>query len=326
MLATAMLATAIGLHDTSTPGASHHDAGFSSTDLRVERTTFTISLEARYRMTRSDWSDWLPREVATASPDGVSIWYLGCNGFVLKGSGGTTLFIDPYLGLGDPPRTIRMIPVPFDPDDVEAADAVLVTHEHTDHVHGPSQAPILANTGATLYGPAEAVAVAREDEAWSETWDVSDDQLGEVTEGDTIELGEFTVSVELANDPDSAHPVSYVVEHEAGTFFHGGDTKPTEELARVGREYDIDLGVLALGSVGMVPGKEVGEAVRTRWYSDENDVIRTANDLQLDRLLPSHWDMWKGLTADPTALYHHARGFEYPRRIEIVEIGDRVEL
>ncbi len=36
--------------------------------------------------------------------------------------------------------------------------------------------------------------------------------------------------------------------------------------------------------------------------------------------------MWKGLTADPTVLHHHAKSFAYPERLEIIEIGDRVEL
>jgi len=38
-------------------------------------------------MTDSDWSDWLPRAVADADPDTVALWYLGCNGFAIKGSG-----------------------------------------------------------------------------------------------------------------------------------------------------------------------------------------------------------------------------------------------
>jgi L-ascorbate 6-phosphate lactonase len=42
--------------------------------------------------------------------------------------------------------------------------------------------------------------------------------------------------------------------------------------------------------------------------------------------VPSHWDMWRGLTADPKVLHHHAKSFEHPRRLELVEIGDRVEL
>lgn len=126
-------------------------------------------------MTDSDWSDWLPRAVADADPDTVALWYLGCNGFAIKGSEGTVLWIDPYVGTGDPPRTVRMIPVPFDPDDIDEADAVLATHEHTDHVHGPSQAPILANTDADFVAPDDSLAVAREEERWTEEWEVDEE-------------------------------------------------------------------------------------------------------------------------------------------------------
>jgi len=272
----------------------------------------------------SDWGDWLPREIAAASPDGVRLWYLGCNGIVLKGSGGTTLFVDPYLGTGDPPRTIRMLPVPFDPDDVTGADAILATHEHVDHTHGPSQAPILANTGARFYGPDDSVAVTRE-ENWTEGG-VDDEQIETVGEGDRFGVGEFDVAVHVANDPDATHPVSYVIEHDAGVFFHGGDSKPADAFERLGSEYDIDLGVLAFGSVGVMPDRETGEPTRTKWYNDENQLIGAARDLKLDRLLPTHWDMWKRLTADPTALGDHARSFPYPERVEVVEIGDSLRL
>jgi L-ascorbate 6-phosphate lactonase len=215
--------------------------------------------------------------------------------------------------------------VPFDPEDVNEATAVLATHEHTDHVHGPSQAPILENTGAAFYAPEDSLAVAREEEAWTEAWDVDGDQFVDVQVGDTHEVGPFTVNVEPANDPDATQPVSYVIEHEAGTFFHAGDARPGE-FEPVGEEYDIDLGVLAFGTVGRIRDSGTGEPERTRWYNDENQIVEAANHLRLDRLLPSHWDMWRGLTADPTVLHHHAASFEYPRRLEIAEIGDRVEL
>ena len=273
----------------------------------------------------SDWGDWLVRAVERADPEGVAVWYLGCNGFVLKADDGTTLFVDPYLGTGDPPRTVRMIPVPFEPGDVAEADALLATHEHTDHVHGLTQAPILENTGATLYGPDDSVAIARE-EGWTDRWDVDDEQFVEVREGETHEIGSFAVRVEEAHDPDATHPVSYVIEHDAGTFFHGGDTKPSEEFARIGREYDVDLGALAFGSVGNVPDKETGTPTRTKWYNDENQIVEAASALRLSRLLPTHWDMWRGLTADPKVLHHHADSFEYPKSLELVEIGDRVDL
>ena len=272
----------------------------------------------------SDWDDWLPRAVESATPDGLTIWYLGCNGFIVKSSGGTTVFIDPYLGTGDPPRTVRMVPVPFNPDDITECDAVLGTHEHTDHVHGPSQAPILAGTGADYYTTDSGHEVIRE-EAWLENYSVTDDQLHEVTEGDTLEIGDLTVHVEPANDPDAEHPVSYVFEHESGTFFHGGDARPGE-FESVGERYDIDVGVLAFGTVGMIDDKETGEPTRTQWYNDENMIIEAANELQLDTLVPTHWDMWKGMTTEPTVLHNHANSFAYPSTLSIVEIGDRYDL
>ena len=277
-------------------------------------------------MSDSDWGTWLLDAIAEAEPDTVALWYLGCNGFVLKGCEGTTIWIDPYVGLGDPPRTVRMIPVPFDPADVELAEAVLATHEHTDHVHGPSQAPILANTGAMYYAPDDSLSVARDEESWMDRWDVEAGQFAEVSEGDFIEVGEFQIDVVEVFDPDATHPVGYAIEHEAGTVFHGGDTKPSDNFAALGDRYDFDLGILAFGSVGAIPDKQTREPVRTKWYSDENEIVEAACDLQFDRLVPTHWDMWKGLTADPTALYDHVRSFEYPRRLEVVEIGDRIDL
>src|SRR5699024_10801108 len=275
-------------------------------------------------MVNSDWGDWLVREIEDADPAGVALWYLGCNGFALA-DGDTTLFIDPYLGTGDPPRTVRMIPVPFDPEDIESADAVFATHEHTDHVHGPSQAPILEATGATFYAPEDSLAVADE-EGWVDEYELEADRFAETSAGDTLEIGAFTVTTTAANDPDATQPVGYVFDHPAGTFFHGGDTKPGEVLESIGAEYDIDLGALAFGAVGMLPNKQTREPKRTRWYSDENQIIEAAGQLELDRLVPTHWDMWKGLTADPTALHSHARSFEYPDRLAVVEIGDRIDL
>jgi L-ascorbate 6-phosphate lactonase len=277
-------------------------------------------------MTDSDWGEWLPRAIEAATPAGVAIWYLGCNGFVLKGREGTTLFVDPYLGTGDPPRTIRMIPVPFSPGDIDTADALLATHEHTDHVHGPSQAPILEHTDAEYFAPDDSLSVALDEEAWPAAYDVEEERFTEVSEGENFEVGEFTVHVEHAHDPDATHPVSYVIEHEAGTFFHAGDARASEAFEGVGEDYDIDLGAIAFGTVGQLRAGETGEWKRTRWYNDENGVIEAANQLRVDRLVPTHWDMWKGLTADPTVLHRHASSFPYPRSLEVCEIGDRIDL
>ena len=276
-------------------------------------------------MIASDWGDWLPCAVKNAEPDGVSIWYLGCNGFILKGADGRTLFVDPYLGTGDPPRTVRMIPIPFDPEDITEADALLVTHEHTDHVHGPSQGPILEQTGATLFAPDASMDVVQS-EGWAETWDLASNIFESVSPGDTFEIGAFTIHVEAAYDPDAEEPVAYIIEHPAGTIFHGGDSKPTDAFEDLGARYDIDLAIVAFGVVGNLFERSHTERKRTSWYCDENQVVEIINALGADRLLPSHWDMWKGMTADPKALHHHTQSWPYPNRVDIVEIGDRIDL
>jgi L-ascorbate 6-phosphate lactonase len=272
-------------------------------------------------MVYATWGDWfVSEEVEAVDPDGVAVWYLGCNGFVLR-SASTTLYVDPYFGDGSPPKTVRMIPVPMDPADATLCDAVLVTHEHVDHMHPPSYGPLVEG-GADLYAPAASYGPERQYEG---DLRAPAERRHTVTGDETFSVGDFTVHVRGADDPDAVDPVSYVVEHDAGTFFHPGDSRPADAFADIGAAFDIDLGVLAFGSQGLIRYPE-GETRRTRWYMDENDVVEAANALELDRLLPSHWDMWRGMDADPKVLVEHATSHEYPRVVERAKVGDRVDL
>jgi L-ascorbate 6-phosphate lactonase len=272
----------------------------------------------------SHWGDWLPQEVAAADPACLTVWYLGCNGFLIKGTDGTVLMIDPYLGGGDPPRTVRMIPIPFSPESVASCDAILATHEHTDHTHGPSQAPILERTGATFYAPDASIEVAVDDERWSETHAVAPEQLVTVEEGERFSVGAIDVTVEPAHDPDARHPVSFVVSDGQAVFFHGGDARPSEAFSDIGSRYDIDLGALAFGSTGYLDTGDAEGPRYTEWYAGPNDIASAASQLELSRLLPTHWDMWRGLTADPRSIHDHCRSAAHPQLVDVAQIGDRI--
>lgn len=273
-------------------------------------------------MVHSTWGDWfLEHDVEGTEVTGASAWYLGCNGFVIRSSE-TTIYVDPYFGEGEPPFTFRMIPVPMDPSDATHCDAVLVTHEHIDHMHPPSYGPFVEDLGAELYAPSASFTDHRD---YGGDLRAPEEKRQVIETGDRYEIGDFTVHVTDANDPDAVEPVSFVIEHDDGTFFHAGDSKPTDAFADIGDRFDINLGVLAFGTVGHIHFPGNGESRRTRWYMDENQVVEAANALQLDRLLPSHYDMWRGVGGDPKVLHEHAASHEYPDVFEVIRIGDRVK-
>ena len=271
-------------------------------------------------MIHATWDDWFVREeIEGTAPDELTLWYLGCNGFVLR-SPEATVYIDPYFGDGDPPNLVRMIPVPLDPADATECDAVLATHEHIDHMHPPSYGPLVEELGADVY----ATSAAYESPDYDGEMRVPSERKHIVEPGRTFTVGDLTIHAVAANDPDAIEEVGYVVEHDSGTFFHGGDSRPAPEaFGAVADSFDVDVGALAFGSVANTYDPETDAVERNRWYMDENQIVEAANQLELDRLFPTHYDMWRGFGADPGALGHHAASFRYPRVIEHAVVGDR---
>lgn len=165
------------------------------------------------------------------------IWYLGCNTFVIR-TPEATVYVDPYFGNGKPPWTIRMIPVPMDPADATMCDAVLVTHEHIDHMHEPSYLPLVENCGATICAPE----ASYENPDYEREHSLPADQKRIVQQGDTFQIGDLTIHVRSGNDPDAIEEVSYIIEHESGVYFNSGDSRPSETLYDIGEAFDIDIG------------------------------------------------------------------------------------
>lgn len=274
-------------------------------------------------MVEPTWNDWfVSEEVEGANLKGLSVWYLGCNGFVLR-TETTTLYIDPYFGTGEHrPYAVRMLPIPMDPANSTECDAVLVTHEHVDHMHPPSYAPLLDDTEASIYAPTTCF----ESPDYKGDLQVSPERRTPVSPGDRFNVGDITVTVQNATDPDAVEPVSYIIEHESGTFFHAGDSRPADVFEDIGTEFDLDIGALAFGTTGTFVDPQQNEPRTVKWYMNGDEVIEACNALRLDRLIPTHHDMWKGFRATPSILHDHANSVAYPRMVEVVEVGDRIEV
>ena len=102
----------------------------------------------------SQWGRVLVDEIEGAVvPAGeLWVWPLGGPSLAVR-SAGATAYIDPYTGSPDSGEWLRMVAVPYDAEDLRQADAVLSTHDHDDHCHEATLAPIVRNTDARLIGP-----------------------------------------------------------------------------------------------------------------------------------------------------------------------------
>src|SRR2546421_3842606 len=70
---------------------------------------------------------------------GVTLTWLGQAGFLLRGDG-ITVLVDAFLSA----RGDQLVPPPLDPATLTDVDVVLCTHEHWDHLDGPTVAAVAA--------------------------------------------------------------------------------------------------------------------------------------------------------------------------------------
>ena len=131
----------------------------------------THSLYEESRSSPSAGSNPLVQDIAEAVPPkrGFHLWFLGQNSFVLKGSDGFTLAIDPYFsdwcaqrgkGTG-PTEKSRLFPPPLLPAELDV-DVVLLTHSHCDHADPETLSALAKNPRIRVLGPKDAVKVAQD--------------------------------------------------------------------------------------------------------------------------------------------------------------------
>jgi L-ascorbate metabolism protein UlaG (beta-lactamase superfamily) len=179
-----------------------------------------------------------------------SIKWLSHSGFIIISPEGRTIIIDPWIE-GNPLCPIKL-------DDIKAADIVLMSHDHFDHVG--NAVDIAKKTGAILVAPPETVARFQA-------------ELGLATEnvlygmgmniGGSAEIKGIKVTMTQAfHSTQTASCAGYIIKLEDGTIiYHAGDTGIFESMRLLGELYPIDLALLPIGSVFTMDSYQASKAL-----------------------------------------------------------------
>jgi L-ascorbate metabolism protein UlaG (beta-lactamase superfamily) len=167
----------------------------------------------------------------------------------LKTPGKNSIFfswINNYAGiiLKTPTKILLIDPVDVKAKTFHHVDAVLITHEHYDHLDPPLVAEIQKATACTVIADATSAKKLK--------LAIPNDKLQEVKPGMEIKVGDVNVKVEKSNHPPAQSPVTYIVTTEDNLkVYHTADSLPFPELGILAQTERFDL---VFCTVGVAPG------------------------------------------------------------------------
>jgi len=158
----------------------------------------------------------------------------------------TILFVwlNQYAGilLKTPSKTIVIDPVDVKSRSLQNADAILITHEHYDHLDPRLIAEIQKETNCTV--------IADSASAKKLQHVVPVDKLQETKPGEETKIGEVSIKTEKCNHPAQA-PVTYIINSEDGVkVYHTADSLPFPEMGVMGQKEKFDM---VFCTVGIAP-------------------------------------------------------------------------
>lgn len=280
-------------------------------------------------------------------PDGqVAMWWLGCTGIWVKTPEDCNITIDFWCGNGKRTHgngkmaeghqmanmcgarkmqpNLRAVPFVLDPFAVKQVDAVLATHYHQDHM-SPEFAAHVIQSGMTTTDengyqiPVPFIGPLKSVELWKK-WGVPEDRCIVMKPGDTYKVKDLeivaldsfdrtclvTTGVTTAEreeltgicptDMDDK-AVNFLIKTAGGNIYHSGDSHYSIYFAKHGKDHKIDV---AFGSYGENP---VGMADKMTSV----DILRMAEALRCEVVIPIHYDVWTNFMADVNeirVLYH----------------------
>ena len=143
-----------------------------------------------------------------------------------------------------PSKTLVIDPVEVKSRNFKSVDAILISHEHYDHLDQSLVSEIHKNTLCVVVADPTSARRLRNV--------VAPEKLQEIQPGSEVKLGGVTIRSEKSNHPPAATPVSFIITSEDGVkIFHTADSLPFPEMASIGEREKFDV---VFCTVGIAPG------------------------------------------------------------------------
>lgn len=217
---------------------------------------------------------------------------LGQSGFILEYRN-TRIYIDPYLS--DSVEKIegshqkRMVPVLVQPDKIDDADWVLITHIHLDHCDLETLIPLAASSpGCRFIGPNEVCHYLIENGFSKERVMRAPDTWLNLEPGLRIHATPAAHPTIEMDQEGFGKYLGYIIEFEGKRIYHSGDTFLKKEIiAFVERYKPIDTVFLPVNEHNYAR-----ESMGILGNMGIRDAFEFASILEVKRLIPVHWDMF----------------------------------
>lgn len=155
------------------------------------------------------------------------------------------VWLNHYSGvlLKTPSKTLAIDPVDIRAKSLQGVDAILITHEHYDHMDQRLISEIQKANGCTVIADLASAKRLRHT--------IVPEKLEEIRSGEETKIGEVSVKAQKCNHP-AASPVTFIVTSEDGVkVFHTADSLPFPEMAVLGEKEKFDV---VFCTVGIAPG------------------------------------------------------------------------
>lgn len=172
----------------------------------------------------------------------------------------TMLFVwlNNYAGLllKTPSKTLLIDPVDIKARNYPQVDAILITHEHYDHLDQRLIAEIQKATNCTVLADSASAKSLRNT--------LPADKLRETRVGDQTKIGEVTIKAEQCKHPAAA-PITFIITSEDGVkVWHTADSLPYPEMATIGQKEQLDV---VFCTVGIAPATSPETGFEIAWLT-----------------------------------------------------------